>query len=581
VNPPPASSPAADSPVATQAAETSIRRRKIRAPQGDEEALIVPALAEVPGVFAHNQQLLNEESLDHSIHFLDQSLGELRHAARVSLIERATLYTRAYRDVDLPGITPKSGAILAGHQPELFHPGVWLKNFVLSNLGSQLQVAPINLVVDNDVAAHTSVRIPVGAGDQLHFQEIPLDEPGPNVPFEERRIVSAQAVCDFADRLRRSFDPRRWYPHLTSPRLLVDDLWQHVELTKSGQAELPLGELLARARHRLEQDLGLNTLELPLSQVATSAPFLAFAAQLWLDLPRLRTVYNDALAEYRNVNKIRSKNHPVPELAADGDWLEAPFWLWTTENPQRRHLFVRQQRTASGTITLELTDRQGIVEKLTGSESTPTDWYDQTIRLEERGVRIRPRALVTTMYARLIAGDLFIHGIGGAKYDELTDAIIRRFWNIEPPSYLTVTGTVRLPVARPNTTPADLRHDRRALRDLRYRPEVFMDEAPAELRPKLRQLASQRQAMLAERQFDFRRVTPETHRRLDDLRAAMSNLLEGVYAARTGQLARDEELVRQNRLLASREYSFALFPAEELPQQLRQMAGQVGHFGSK
>jgi hypothetical protein len=308
---------------------------------------------------------------------------------------------------------------------------------------------------------------------------------------------------------------------------------------------------------------------------------LAFATQLWLDLPRLRKVYNEALAEYRQVNKIRSKNHPVPELAADGDWLEAPFWLWTRENPQRRHLFVRQQRTASGTITLELSDRQGTTEKLTGHDNAPTDWSDQTIRLEEQGIKIRPRALVTTMYARLIAGDLFIHGIGGAKYDELTDAIIRRFWNLEPPAYLTVTGTVRLPVARPNTTPADLRRDRRALRDLRYRPEAFLEEAPAEVRPQLCQLASQRQTMLAERQFDFRRVTPEAHRRLDELRASMSNLLDGVYAARTSQLARDEELVRQNRLLASREYSFVLFPAEELPHQLQQLAGGVGHFGSK
>ena len=71
--------------------------------------------------------------------------------------------------------------------------------------------------------------------------------------------------------------------------------------------------------------------------------------------------------------------------------------------------------------------------------------------LEARGIEIRPRALITTMYARLFLSDLFIHGIGGAKYDELTDAIIRRFFGIEPPAYMTVTGTVRLPIPRPAT----------------------------------------------------------------------------------------------------------------------------------
>ena len=35
------------------------------------------------------------------------------------------------------------------------------------------------------------------------------------------------------------------------------------------------------------------------------------------------------------------------------------------------------------------------------------------------GIRLRTRALTTTMYARFLIGDLFVHGIGGAKYDEL------------------------------------------------------------------------------------------------------------------------------------------------------------------
>ena len=51
------------------------------------------------------------------------------------------------------------------------------------------------------------------------------------------------------------------------------------------------------------------------------------------------------------------------------------------------------------------------------------------------GVRLRPRALITTMFARLVLSDIFIHGIGGAKYDQVTDAIVRRFFAVEPPEY--------------------------------------------------------------------------------------------------------------------------------------------------
>ena len=47
---------------------------------------------------------------------------------------------------------------------------------------------------------------------------------------------------------------------------------------------------------------------------------------------------------------------------------------------------------------------------------------------ESEGIRLRPRALTTTMYLRLAMGDLFLHGIGGAKYDQLTDRIIEHFF---------------------------------------------------------------------------------------------------------------------------------------------------------
>ena len=58
-------------------------------------------------------------------------------------------------------------------------------------------------------------------------------------------------------------------------------------------------------------------------------------------------------------------------------------------------------------------------------------------RLEAEGFKVRTRALTTTLFARLFLADLFIHGIGGAKYDELTDAILRRFYGFEPPRFLS------------------------------------------------------------------------------------------------------------------------------------------------
>ena len=41
--------------------------------------------------------------------------------------------------------------------------------------------------------------------------------------------------------------------------------------------------------------------------------------------------------------------------------------------------------------------------------------------LSSRGIKLRTRALTTTLFARLVLSDMFLHGIGGAKYDQVTD----------------------------------------------------------------------------------------------------------------------------------------------------------------
>ena len=75
----------------------------------------------------------------------------------------------------------------------------------------------------------------------------------------------------------------------------------------------------------------------------------------------------------------------------------------------------------------------------------------------------------------------FIHGIGGAKYDQLTDLLIQRFFNLEPPVFLTVSATFRLPTPRPKVSTEDLRHIDWLLRDLWYHPERHLDNGSAQV----------------------------------------------------------------------------------------------------
>ena len=61
--------------------------------------------------------------------------------------------------------------------------------------------------------------------------------------------------------------------------------------------------------------------------------------------------------------------------------------------------------------------------------------------VEQQGIRFRPRAVVTTMFSRLVLSDIFLHGVGGARYDRLTDVIIERFFGIPAPGFVVASAT--------------------------------------------------------------------------------------------------------------------------------------------
>ena len=96
-----------------------------------------------------------------------------------------------------------------------------------------------------------------------------------------------------------------------------------------------------------------------------------------------------------------------------------------------------------------LSDRQSWEARLPlRRRATPAGAFERLMELQRAGVRIRPRALVTTLWARLALGDLFIHGIGGAKYDCVTDRLIERFFGLTPPRFMVVSATLHLPIQR-------------------------------------------------------------------------------------------------------------------------------------
>jgi len=530
--------------------------RRLRAPQEHGAILAEPAWTDVPDLLRANHHCLQNSK----VAILGRPLSDLRHHARNAALSAAGQYLQLAGE-PIPSFAD-GPLLLAGHQPELFHPGVWVKNFALNGLARTLGGVPLNLIVDSDAPKSVSLSIPkwetdVGARMKEEPNSIPFiphpsslilpfDRGINEVPYEEREVQDPAVFAEFARNARVAV--RGW----SFPSMLPA-FWSEVE--RQALRTRLLGERLVGARRFFERSWGCHNFEVRVSRLCGTEPFAWFACHLLTDLPHFHSLYNQCLHDYRRVYGLRSRSHPVPDLAAEGDWLEVPLWGWRSDQPRRGRLMARLQ---SASIDLRV-----------GAESWPTipfpttsdparavaAWQD----LERRGFKLRSRALTTTLFARLFVGDVFIHGIGGAKYDELTDEIIRRFYGFEPPRFMILSATLRLPFPLLPAQPRDRARLLWQLRDLHCNPQRYVDRGT----PHALALAAQKQDWIARQPRDARQRR-ERFQALQQLTAQLRSFVEDARAPVSRELVRCERQLQANVLLGRRDYVFCLYPEAEL-----------------
>jgi len=516
------------------------------APQANRQILCAPPWSAVRQELAGQRDAIVASTLD----ILGVPLADLARDARHALLAQAQAYTRSYTEVVE---TPSAAGplIITGHQPELVHPGVWLKNFAAGQLAQEVGGIAINLVIDNDLCRSPSLRVPAGTVEQPRIVDILFDRLQQEVPYEERTIVDRAQWNSFGDRVTQSLASLVSEP-------LIAQWWP--EVVAISESTTNLGLAIAQARHGLQQSWGSHSLEIPQSDICQTAPFHRFALHLLSHAARLRRDYNGALAEYRQVHRLRNAAQPLPDLTEVDGWIETPFWIWTQENPTRRALFV--QPNAEG---LQLSDRQQWQGTLPLSkDGNAESALQQLAEWQQAGVKLRTRALITTLYARLLLADTFIHGIGGAKYDQVTDSLSLRFFGVALPSFVTLSGTLRLPIDHEGSSPTRLRELRQKLREVRYHPENFVEALAFE---------STEQSQVnfwveqKKRWIQTAKTTSNAAQRHAQINAANVALqswllpqrqrLEQLLAATIAQ-------TRKNQLLESRDYPFCLFPRDLL-----------------
>ena len=328
--------------------------------------------------------------------------------------------TRAFlgHDLDAP-------LVATGHQCELHHPGVWVKNAVINAVADAAGAgaAALHLAVDTDAPKHLKLRWPGFSRPITDDSRLLgaawsglLDPPTPG-HLDGLLNAAADAARDGrASPLAAEFlaDCRRY---------LIDQ--------RDSPSPMSLAGMTADAEHKLDWSLGLRHVTMLLSGLLECESWAALACHLGATAGDFAASYNAALHEHRAANDLVGTDRPMPDLAVEGDAVELPLWLDDLAAGTRRRARVRR-------------DGDGFVLEVGGGFRFTSDVEPRQLLLFLRKSRLRfsPRALSLTLFLRLFAADLFVHGIGGGHYDAVLDRILRGHLGLEPPTFAVATATL-------------------------------------------------------------------------------------------------------------------------------------------
>jgi hypothetical protein len=507
---------------------------KLETPAEDEDVLIEPPAERWPGLIARNRTILEAADYDLGGQSLCEARDRLRGAWSGDAGERPVL--------------------AGGHQPEFVHPGVWAKHVVLRHVGDQLNGAALDLVVDHYAPRNGALSVPHVSGEGwVEIRHLKLTDGAAGASYEGRPVV----------------DEPTWRQRRDEIRALVGtwtkDTCVETYLAGLKQAETPrdfVDQHLA-GRRAVDRRFEATVTELRVGDVYGPS----FTADLLINAEPFAARYNEALAAYRREFRVKSASRPLPDLGRSADRIEAALWiyrpgaprqrLWLSAAGERMTLYGDAQK--AGEI-----DRHLLLKNPVEALDALAPW------------RIRPRALTLTLWARLLACDLFVHGIGGAKYDRITDRIIATYYGIEPPAYACVSATLRLPLPRCEGSQERVRAARHELRDVHYNPQRYLESAPADLLERRRALIDESDALRREggaplkRREVFRAIREVNGR----LMASEAGLEDGLVR-RLGALERGRA---NNEAASSREYFYALQPRERLERLAKRLrdASRVG-----
>lgn len=514
-------------------------RPRLEMPAGHGELVTRPGLSEWAGMARSNEHAAESWSFE----IAGVPVLEVRELARRELMERAAETTARMGLPVRPGGEGAGPLIVTGHQPDLYHSGVWVKDFLVERVARETGGVGVDIVVDTDSFDWIGVRAPCLDPKVSRCRQY-LAVGTPDSCFACTPVPAAEHIEDFCSATAAMLES------LPSPAIARHFSDFCGALRRAAPLSTSIAELVTGARRHYEGDL-TGYLELPVTSAATTRAFRLFALDILLSAKRFAESLNAELSEYRSIHRIRSSAQPFPDLQIASDGVELPFWVLAG----RRRIPVSARDTGDG---IDVRAGDHIV-------TLPYDAAAAERVLAESDLVLVPRAVALTLFVRTLFADLFVHGIGGDRYDRVTDALAQRWWGVELPPYVVASLTMYLPLGASVVTDEEIARIDARLHRLTHNPDEALGDvefdSPGERRAALG-LATEKERLIEEISG------PDADRkalgiRIREINEMLSGLVEPLAADLHARRARLLAQQRDAEILTDRTYPFCLWsPAE-------------------
>jgi hypothetical protein len=287
--------------------------------------------------------------------------------------------------------------VMAGHQPVVYHPGILEKTKRLRALADDVSGLALNIAIDTDEGDGGRLLWPLATGDDVVIKQKSVSAGG-GIYRDQRVVAQGESATIFGE--------------------MIQDLGASGCSSAIAGAEEAArlygalaGEPIVLANAIVRMSLGGEGYdEVPLSLLAEAPSVREFLYSIVRDGERFTGLYNATLERYRAEHRIKNPANPFPNMDMGDEEIELPLW----EIVEGSRKGIRIPRGGTSPITN----------------------------------LIAPRGSIVTLLLRGLCCELFVHGLGGGKYDHFVNAFAKALWGAPLPTFVVASATKYLFPAR-------------------------------------------------------------------------------------------------------------------------------------